>query len=487
MAIIKKIFRRPKNQSQFFPKLSDEMLTYWKQILYFEDFIPANVVENSTVKDLLCIIEKATYSKKNQAKHHLKLAMKIFFICTFCFIPKKMQTNTDLSLIYHLSDNQIFNSGSTLELQKFIRGRQIGLAIDDIIYVERPRIFPNKCNHDGIKVVSDIDLYLFADFLRIRDRFIILLAVFVRFLMYARTVSRVPLFSLIAVPFVIEEVIFSFVSKNEIIRINNVVTTPSAIMNLEYIFQIDGDFGTRTMIWYSANSIPINYRDPKLKRALVDKNLYSFMPIDQHFVWTEDHKNFLEPLFDKNVNVKVCGSLMFYQPQKKYNSNKIHDLMIFDVTPYNDLQIHYNDTFPGSLNSIYNFVYSKGFLEDILWVREQIFLSSKVLLKISLKPKRDFTSAHSVAYINYVKSLSNNKLLNIMSPNVDIFEIISQSKICISFPFTSPAIIATELGVPSIYYLENDIMSSYNKIHGVPFVEKKEMLLKFVEESILGK
>jgi len=178
---------------------------------------------------------------------------------------------------------------------------------------------------------------------------------------------------------------------------------------------------------------------------------------------------------------------MFYQPQKKYNSNKIHDLMIFDVAPYNDLQIHYNDTFPGSLNSIYNFVYSKGFLEDILWVREQIFFSSNVLLKISLKPKRDFTSAHSVAYIDYVKLLSNNKLLNIMSPNVDIFEIISQSKICISFPFTSPAIIAAELGVPSIYYLENDIMSSYNKIHGVPFVEKKEMLLKFVEESILGK
>ena len=116
MAIIKNFFRPPKNQSHFFPKLSDEMLTYWKHILYFEDFISANVVENSTVKDLLCIIEKATYSKKNQTKHHFKLAMKIFFICAFCFIPKKMQPNRDLSLIYHLSDNQIFNSGSTLEL-----------------------------------------------------------------------------------------------------------------------------------------------------------------------------------------------------------------------------------------------------------------------------------------------------------------------------------------------------------------------------------
>jgi hypothetical protein len=487
MAIKKNFFRRQKNQSQFFPKLSDEMLTYWKHILYFENFIPVNVVENSTFKDLLCIIEKATCSKKNQAKHHLKLAMKIVFVCAFCFIPKKIQPNKDLSLIYHLSDNQIFNSGSTLELQKFIRGGQIGLAIGDVIYVERPRIFPNKSNHEDIKVVSDIDLYLFADFLRIRDRFIILLSVFVRLLMYARTISKVPLFSLIAIPFVIEEVIFSFISKNKIIRINNILTTTSAIMNREYIFQIDGDFGTRVMIWYSANSIPINYRDPKLNRALVDKNLYSFMPIDQHFVWTEDHKNFLKPLLHKDINVKVCGSLMFYQPKNKYNLNKIHDLMIFDVAPYNDLQIHYNSKFPGSFNSIYNFVYCKRFLEDILWVREKIFFSANVSLKISLKLKREFTSAHSVAYINYVKLLSNNKLLDILSPNVDIYEIISQSKICISFPFTSPAIIATELGVPSIYYLENDIMTSYNEIHGVPFVEKKEMLLKFVEEFILGK
>ena len=190
MAIIKHFFRRRKNQSQFFPKLSNEMLTYWKHILYFENFIPANVVENSTLKDLLCIIEKATCSKRNQAKHHLKLAVKIFFICAFCFIPRKIQPNKDLSLIYHLSDNQIFKFGSTFELQNFIRGRQIGLAIEDIIYVERPSIFPNKSNYEDIKVVSDIDLYVFADFLRIRDRFIVLRTVFVRFFMYVRTISR---------------------------------------------------------------------------------------------------------------------------------------------------------------------------------------------------------------------------------------------------------------------------------------------------------
>ena len=486
MAIIKNFFRRQKKQSQFFPKLSDEMFTYWKHILYFENFIPAKVVESYTFKDLLCIIEKAACSKRNQVKHHFKLAIKIFFLCVFCFIPKKKQPNRDLSLIYHLSDSQIFNSGSTFELRKFIRGEQIGIAKNDVIYVERSRLFPNKSNHEDVKVVSDIDLYLFADFLTIRDRFNILLLVFVRLFTYVRTISWVPLFSLVAVPFVIEEVIFSFISKNKVIRSNNVVTTPSAIMNREYIFQINRDFGTRIMIWYSANSIPINYRDPKLNRALIDKNLYSFMPIDQHFVWTEDHKSFLKPLVHNDVNLRVCGSLMFYQPQKEYKPNKIYDIIIFDVTPYNDKKTSYNNTFPDSFNSIYNFIYAKEFLKDILWVREQIFLSSNVLLKISLKSKREFTSAHSMEYINYVKLLSDNKLLDIIDPNVDIFEIISQSKICISFPFTSPAVIATELGVPSIYYLENDIIISTSKMHGVFFVEKKVKLLRFVEELILG-
>ena len=487
MAIIKNFFRRWKNQFKFFPILSNEMLTYWKRILYYENFIPAKVVQSGTSKDLLGVIAKANYSKKSEVRHHLKLAIKIFFLCIFCFIPKKIQLNKDLTLIYHLTDNQIFNSGSTFKLEKFIRGKQIGLAIHDDIYVERSRIFPNKGNHGDIKVVSDIDLYLFADFLRIRDRFIILLTVFVRLFTYVRTISRVPLFSLIAVPFVIEEVIFSFISKNEIIKCNNIVTTPSAVMNKEYIFQINEGFGTRIMIWYSANSIPINYRDPKLNRALIDKNLYSFMPIDQHFIWTEDHKNFLKPLLHSHVDLKVCGSLMFYQPQKEYKPNKIHDLLIFDVTPYNDTKTSFNSKFPDSFNSIHNYVYAKGFLKDILWVREQFFFNSNVLLNISLKPKREFTSFHSVAYVDYIKFLSNNKLLGIISPYADIFEVICQSKICISFPFTSPAIIATELGVPSIYYLENDIMSSYNIMHGVPFVKKKEILLKFVEESILGK
>jgi polysaccharide biosynthesis PFTS motif protein len=398
-----------------------------------------------------------------------------------------MQSERGVTLIYHLSNNQIFNSGSTFGLQEFIRGKKVGLATNDLIYVERSRIFPNRIDQDDIRVVSDIDLYLFIDFLSVRDRLNVLHDVLLRLLAYVRTIPKLPIFSLIAVPFVIEEVIFSYISKNELIRSNNIVTTPSSIMNKEFIFQISRNFGSRIMIWYSANSIPINYRYPKSNRALSDQNLYSFLPIDQHFVWTEDHRNYLKSQLPHYVNLKVCGSLMFYQPQKKYNLNKIRELMIFDVVPYNDLKTSYNSIYPDSFNSIFNFTYAKSFLDDILWVREEIFSKSNILLKISLKSKREFTSAHNITYINYIKLLSKNKLLDVINPNVDIFEIISQSKMCISFPFTSPAIIATELGVPSIYYLENDIMDFYQEMHGVPFVEKKELLLKFIKEFALEK
>lgn len=132
-------------------------------------------------------------------------------------------------------------------------------------------------------------------------------------------------------------------------------------MNREYIFQNKGDFGTRIMIWYGANAIPINYRDITLDREFVDKSFYKFIPIDEHLVWTEDHKNFLKPLLDESVKLKVCGSLMFYQPKKEYKPRKIHDIMIFDVTPYNDAKISYSNTFPDSLNSIYNFIFAKRF------------------------------------------------------------------------------------------------------------------------------
>jgi polysaccharide biosynthesis PFTS motif protein len=106
-------------------------------------------------------------------------------------------------------------------------------------------------------------------------------------------------------------------------------------------------------------------------------------------------------------------------------------------------------------------------------------------IKLALKPKRHYNSAHDTVYTDYVNSLVKTKQLELIPPETNLFEIIAQSTICISYPFASTAIIAKELKVPSLYYLENDILKAYNKVHGINFVDTKIGLLKFVEKYVI--
>ena len=473
------------SQKEVFLGITNEMFTYWKRILYYNKVLEEQDLEAVTFDQLQQQLSKVSYSKTWFLKSQIKLCLKLCFFLLLLLSPKKLQRNRNVSLIYGLSDDQIFKSGKTVELLNFLQSNHVGIPLSNVIYVERKKHFPHKSNHGAIKVVNDVSLHLYLDFLTVFDRLKVMLLIIKRLISYSRIFLKLHYFFLIAVPYVIEEVLLSYISSNSSAEASKVVTTPSSIMNSEYIFQMYKKFGKRTMIWYSANSIPLEYLDSTLNRAVVNKQIYKYMPIDEHLVWTQDHRNYLKSVLPSNATIKVCGSLMFYLPKHEYADNKIYDILIFDVTPYNENKISYTNRYPDSLNSIYNSFYAIKFLDDIISVKDKILFRHNSKIKLALKPKRYYNSAHDTIYADYVNSLVKTKQLELISPETNLFEIIAQSKMCISYPFTSTAIIAKELKVPSLYYLENDILKAYNKVHGINFVDTKIGLLKFVERYVI--
>jgi polysaccharide biosynthesis PFTS motif protein len=76
--------------------------------------------------------------------------------------------------------------------------------------------------------------------------------------------------------------------------------------------------------------------------------------------------------------------------------------------------------------------------------------------------------------------MSRHKFIEILGPESDLYSIIYASKICVSFPFSSPSIIARELGVPTVYYLGDDSIEKYDLVHGVGFINNKFDLFDFM-------
>jgi len=473
------------SQKEVFPGITNEMFTYWKKILYYNKLLEEQDLETITFAQLKQHLSNVSYSKTWFLKLQIKLCLKLLFFFVLLFSLNKLQRNKNVSLIYGLSDDQIFKSGKTIELLNFLQSNHVGIPLSNIIYVERKKYLPHKSNNGTIKVVNDISLHLYLDYLTVFDRLKVIILIIKRLFSYSRIFLKLHYFFLVAVPYVIEEVLLSYISSNSSIEASNVVTTPSSIMNTEYIFQFYKKFGKRIMIWYSANSIPLEYLDSTLNRAAVSKQIYKYMSIDEHLVWTQDHKNYLKSVLPSKTTIKVCGSLMFYLPKHEYANNKIYDILIFDVTPYNKNKISYTSKYPDSLNSIYNSIYAIKFLNDILSVKDEILIHHNIKIKLALKPKRNYNSNHDKIYTEYLNSLVTTKQLELISPETNLFEIIAQSKICISYPFSSTAIIAKELKVPSLYYLENNILKAYNKVHGINFVDTKIGLLRFVERNLI--
>jgi polysaccharide biosynthesis PFTS motif protein len=241
------------------------------------------------------------------------------------------------------------------------------------------------------------------------------------------------------------------------------------------------------MIWYSANSIPIdNYRNTSLPRANANEVAYEVLPIDEHLVWSEDHKKYLALGVSIGTIIRVCGSLMFYLPKKPLKTNKIFDLLVFDVTPYADIKGPDFNKIPDSQNSINNSISAKKFLTDILWVASKIEEDFGLKLRVSLKPKRKYTSLHNKDYLDFIRLLLQNQLIEVLEPEIDLYKSIGQSRVCISYPFTSPAIIAKELSIPSIFYMDQQIMNENNHVHGVEFISEKLKLFNFIVKHNLG-
>jgi polysaccharide biosynthesis PFTS motif protein len=273
--------------------------------------------------------------------------------------------------------------------------------------------------------------------------------------------------------YIFDEVVYQNFDLN---LIEKLITTQSNFAYQPLIFEYEKMTTKRLMLWYSSNSIPLDYKKENLRRFETNPSVYNNMKIDVHWVWTEKHKSYLSHFTRADIVVKK--SLMFYNQEREKTLNDTFDIVIFDVTPKKDINI--------SNFSIYTTDEMIKFITEILKCVESIKAQFKLEVRVALKHKREFSKHTPAEYSQFVRSRIKNKEISVVNSNQNLYGLIQSSKLIIGFPFTSPVIIGQEIKKPSIFYCSSSLLKRASRSENDLFLQSEKSLYAYMKKALVN-
>ena len=393
----------------------------------------------------------------------LQLAYLIIYF-VLLFNPKKKRSK--VTLIYSLAFDQIFRDKSCESLRNFFMADRFNLNRNSDFIVESRSLVLHK-NFENFRIVRDIPITIYAKYFSFPERFYIFVQMLRRVYISWSLLVHDSNFVLIMKEFIFDELVYSRAGNG---LIDNVITTQTSLLFQPLVFYMDFAKHKRIMIWYSTNSGQIPYRNNTQQRLTFSPNFYLGINADEHWVWDKYHAKYLKKMVSHKILVKK--SLLFYEPSPKFNCTPRIDILLFDITPPNSLP----------KNNIFNENNLCNFLSEILQVTRQLKVHSD--LRIGLKPKRKPQYIHSKKYIDLVNNYNEIGAIEILDYNENLYDLIQNAKVVVGYPFTSPVLIAKELGVFSAFYSSSVLLQKSNLHNGIRFIQNKTSLERFLDSVL---
>jgi polysaccharide biosynthesis PFTS motif protein len=229
-------------------------------------------------------------------------------------------------------------------------------------------------------------------------------------------------------------------------------------------------FGSLIILYFYSTNVENLTRSPTY--------FWRCMSWPRYLVWDRAQADFLKICVSNDVMIEIVGSIWFHDNGITSKTNlKKNNIVVFDVPPrrissyclFGD-EIDY--VVPQNCNQ---------FLLDI-W---EISLEFNYQLLFKAKPQNKGSKLIHPHYTNTLNKISNKPNVSKIDPDVSPYDLIRNSSLVISFPFTATAIIARELGKPSCFYdPSNMISNSHHATHGITVINNKLMLRNWVLKKI---
>lgn len=203
----------------------------------------------------------------------------------------------------------------------------------------------------------------------------------------------------------------------------------------------------------------------------INEKFYKLMNWPEYFVWSENFQNKLIETLDYKFRSTICDYIGFNDTNKILKDEI--DVIIFDDEPF-------REWYGTSLTRYEDHLTEKISL-DFLYDINDVFCDKN--FKIAIKLKKFNTKKTIKKYLRVFKN-SNLKFLFI-EPDFSAIEIVKKSKLVISFPFSSTAILAKKQNKKSIYYYPSKIKNEPWINEEIKIIEGKNKLLDWINKTII--
>jgi polysaccharide biosynthesis PFTS motif protein len=448
----------------------------------------SNEIQNLLRKKIFAK-SKYFYSTKNPPKDPTKIipigasskasVIKNYIVCTLILIVyfinifkmKSKDSGKNLILIYSLSKEQSIRDGSIKSLHTFLESKGLATNPDSVILIEIRKILWSK-KYKKARTTLDIPLRIYIDNFSPILKVFCWLSMCKRFFIIMLKHRKNSQLTMVFKEFIFDQIVYSAMDPT---KTDKLITTQSNIAYQPLIFEYENFNSKRIMIWYSSNSIPVQYKKVNLERFEINPAVYKNMRIDVHWVWTKEHKNYLSKLTKSEIFVKQ--SLMFYTAERSISAHKKYDVLIFDVTPFNNPSI--------SKNSIYTTKEMINFISEIIVCVNMLNYKHKKNYSIHLKHKRTATKNHSSSYLKFIDQKLKNFEINVIDSHQNLYGLINDSELVVGFPFTSPVVIGQELNKPSIFYCSSELLPIAHKNSKPSFIQNQTLLYSYIEKALV--
>jgi|APSaa5957512535_1039671.scaffolds.fasta_scaffold34345_2 polysaccharide biosynthesis PFTS motif protein len=273
---------------------------------------------------------------------------------------------------------------------------------------------------------------------------------------------------------------YSAIMLGELIKLTRVRISEKNQLSADYMFHNSGSYyrpiwtyeafkkKVRIFLYYYST----NGRNFKTKRGYPLQNPWHLINWPHYLVWDSYQASILKQFNKCNSTVEIVGDIWFSSSDMKIPELSQNSVAVFDVQPMRStyyVTMGLNTTFYEASTAI-------QFLNDVQDVLG-IFHN-----KMIHKMKRTSIYTHK-KYLHNLNELKKQSNYIEICPDLDALKVIKKTRACISFPFTSTAIIAKYEGKPSVYYDPTGMIQKDDiAAHGIPVLIGKQELFEWVED-----
>ncbi len=401
----------------------------------------------------------------------LRIFRNYFYLATALLKESKQNSENVKFHLFFGMPQSLLNSKEGLDnIFKFLERHHLVASQSEEILLLSPQKYVRKGDESPVHTSSNLAIYIFKHSLNNREKYRVFSQYTIQLFLFLVSVLSNP-GKLVLASEHLDQTLFAFPEYAK--RVATLNVTQTMLLYSPIVFELSNfEHTPRNLWWYSANNIPFEFKDGS--KTFFDSTIYIQPNINGNYVWSSEQIDFVSEVTEQKC--EALGSILFYvmEPPLIQLKNDNFVITIFDVTPYSK----------ANMSDFYTFDLCSRFLLKILKVVNEIEKELGVRVQIQVKSKRQRSSNHDPRYFDLLDSLARCSSITLLSENVNLYNLVYESDLVVSIPFTSPAFVAKELDIPSCYFLEGNDFHLPDLRDGVPVLTSVNSLSEFLRKAL---